>query len=379
MGRDGDLIWWGMKVEVHPVRVVVKALCLFVALNILYALLDPQGLQISGYNVIFPGRTRLPFGVMGDPYSVAIENVDVTFASHRVSAPKGSNEFRVVLIGDSSLWGEDLGAYEVISEQWNKPHTRCGDKIIKAYNLGYPHPSVLKDLVILDKALEYQPDLILWFVTLNTLISQRINPFLMANPERAEKILNNYDIGFEQTETFEGESSFYERTLLGQRSELARQIRLEMLGIIWTATGQDNNRLTHRPAPDFGVTDNPSYRGLEPPQDISEMLLFDALQAGHQIAGTIPVLIVNEPIFVVPEERARVRYNAVYPRWAYDQYRKHIASQARHSGWDYLDLWDAVPPEYFTDARFHLNVEGEQLLIQQMNPALQSIVCEAQP
>jgi hypothetical protein len=74
-----------------------------------------------------------------------------------------------------------------------------------------------------------------------------------------------------------------------------------------------------------------------------------------------------------------VRYNAVYPRWAYDQYRKYIASRAQSSGWNYLDLWDAVPPEYFADARFHLTVEGEQLLVQQMNPALQSIVCEAQP
>jgi hypothetical protein len=368
-----------MKVEVHPLRVIVKALCLFVVINLVYALFDPQGAQVSGYNVIFPGRTRLPFGVMGDPYSVAIENVDVTFASHRISEPKGSNEFRVVLIGDSSLWGEDLGAYEVISEQWNKLNTPCGNKIIKAYNLGYPHPSVLKDLVILDKAVEYQPDLILWFVTLNTLISQRINPFLLANRERAEKILKNYDIGFQQSETFEGESTFYDRTLLGQRSELARQLRLEMLGIIWTATSEDTNRLNPGPAPDFGVSDDPSYRGMAPPRDINELLLFGALQAGHQIAGSVPVVILNEPIFIAAEEKSPVRYNAVYPRWAYDQYRKHIASRAQRSGWDYLDLWDAVPPRYFADARFHLKVEGEQLLIQHINPALQSIVCEAQP
>jgi hypothetical protein len=226
---------------------------------------------------------------------------------------------------------------------------------------------------------EYQPDLILWFVTLNSLSSQRINPFLMANHERAEKILNNYAIGFQQPQTFERESTFYDRTLLGQRSELARQLRLEMLGIIWAATSEDTNRSKHGPAPDLRVSENPLYRGMEPSRDINEMLLFGALQAGHEIADSVPVVIVNEPIFIVPEERAPVRYNAVYPRWAYDQYRKYIASRAQSSGWNYLDLWDAVPPEYFADARFHLTVEGEQLLVQQMNPALQSIVCEAQP
>jgi hypothetical protein len=367
-----------MKTAVHPLRVVIKALSLFVIINLLYALFDPPGAQVSGYNSIFPGRTRLPFGVMGDPFSVAIEDVDITFASHTIAAPKEPHEFRVVLIGDSSLWGEDLGAYEVISEQWNQLSTRCGEKTIRAYNLGYPHPSVLKDLVILDKALEYQPDLIVWFVTLNTLMSQRINPFLVANRERAAQILNNHTIGFQQAENFKGKSSFYERTLIGQRSELARQIRLEMLGVVWAATKEDTNRVTPGALPDFGVSKDPRYRGMEPPQEFKDMLLFGAVSAGHELAGSVPVLLVNEPMYLVSEERAPVRYNAVYPRWAYDQYRDHLSNQALSSRWNYLDLWDAVPPEYFVDARFHLSVEGERVLIQRINPVVQSMMCAAE-
>jgi hypothetical protein len=152
-----------------------------------------------------------------------------------------------------------------------------------------------------------------------------------------------------------------------------------MLGIIWTATSEDTNRLKAGPAPDLRVSNNPRYRGMEPSQDITNMLLFGALQAGHQIAGSIPIVIVNEPIFIAAEEIAPVRYNAVYPRWAYDQYRKYMASRAQSAGWNYLDLWNIAPPEYFVDARFHLKVEGEQLMIQQINAAVQSIVCEAQP
>lgn len=364
-----------MKSEISPFRVLVKALGLFIVINILYALINPQGAQLSGYNLIFPGRTRLPFGVGDDPYSVTVEDVDSMFASHAISARKGPNEYRVVMIGDSSLWGEDLGADEVISEQWNTLNSRCGGKTIKAYDLGYPHPSVIKDLVILDKAVEYEPDLIVWFVTLNTLISQRINPFLVANRDRVAKLLDTYDIVFQQAEEFETKSNFYEKTLVGQRSNLARQIKLELLGIIWTATGQDTDTLALVPASDSSVNDDPRYRGMEPSQEIGDMLMFNALAAGHEIANRVPVLIVNEPIYIAAQEKAPVRYNAVYPRWAYDRYREHIANQAQISQWNFLDLWNAVPPDEFEDARFHLSVEGERLLVRQIDPAVQSLAC----
>ena len=368
-----------MKSEVNPIRVLVKALCLFVIINIVYALIDPQGSVASGYNFLFPGRTRLPFIAGGGPYSVAVDDVDTMFASHMISSRKGLNEYRIVLIGDSSIWGEGLDAYQVISEQWNKLNVRCRDKTIKVYDLGYPHPSAIKDLVILDKAVQYKPDLIIWFITLNTLMSQRVNPFLIANPERVAKVLNAYNIAFEQGEKFDNKPTFYEKTLIGQRSGLARKIKLEMLGIIWTATGVDNNRLAQDELPDLDVSDNPRYHGLQPSDGLRDTLSFSALTAGYEIAEPTPVLIVNEPIFIVDKKAATVRYNAVYPRWAYDQYREQIASQAQNGGWNYLDLWNVIPARFFVDGRFHLSVDGERLLVQQINPALQSIACSTKP
>jgi hypothetical protein len=275
------------------------------------------------------------------------------FASHAISR-QGTAQYRT-LLGDSSLVGEDLGADEVISEHWNRLEIQCGDAVIKAYDLGYPHPSMLKDLVILDKAMEYKPDLVLWFVTLNTLMSQRTNPFLVTNRERVEKVLTTYDISFQQAEKFQTETTFYEKTLIGQRSNLARQIKLEMLGIIWTATAADTNTLAPNQPTNFNFSDDPRYRGIQPPQEIKDMLLFDAIRAGHAISDPIPVLLVNEPIFIAPKANEMVRYNIIYPRWAYDQYREGLAALAQSSGWNYLDLWKAVPPEYFSDAGLHLS------------------------
>ena len=366
-----------MKSDFSPLRVLVKALSLFVVLNLMYALINPQVARISGYNVIFPGRTRLPFGISGDPFSVTVDDVDTMFASHTISAGKRPEEFRVALIGDSSVWGENLGAHEVISEQWNQLNIRCGDNVIKTYDLGYPHPSVIKDLVILDKAVEYDPDLIIWFVTLNSLISQRVNPFLTANQERVGKVLDTYDISFKQErKLFQQEPGFYKKTLVGQRSNLARQIKLQMLGLIWSATGADTNTLSEKAVPDYGVSDTPKYQGMQPPDDIKDMLLFKALTAGYRIADPVPVLIVNEPIFI---SNAAVRYNIPYPRWAYDQYREAMTRQAQNSQWNYLDLWDAIPSKYFSDAGLHLSVAGERLLIEELNPTVRSFLCGRKP
>lgn len=366
-----------MRGEVNPLRVLIKALCLFVLANIVYALIEPGGSRVSAYTAFFPGRTRLPFGIVGDPYTVTVHDLDAMFASHLIHAPKSSDEYRVALIGDSSVWGQGLGAYDVISVQWNAMDLRCGEKTIRTYNLGYPHPSVVKDLVILDKALEYEPDLVVWFVTLNSLISQRANPFLVANRGRALSVLDTYDISFRKGERLaEAETNFLDKTFLGQRSNLARRIKLQMLGLIWTATRADTNTLADDDPVDFEVDDSPRYRGLDPSEDLTGLMLFSALSAGHDMAGQVPVLLVNEPMYVVPRANTRVRYNAGYPRWAYDQYRKAMVTQVKSAGWNYLDLWRAVPRRYFLDASLHLGAEGERLLIEKINPAMLSIACD---
>jgi hypothetical protein len=40
-----------------------------------------------------------------------------------------------------------------------------------------------------------------------------------------------------------------------------------------------------------------------------------------------------------------------------------------------LDLWNVVPDNAFYDTGMHITAAGERLLIQQINPTLQVIVC----
>jgi hypothetical protein len=238
----------------------------------------------------------------------------------------------------------------------------------------------MKDLTILDKVMEYKPDFVIWFVTLNTLMSQRTNPFLDANRERVAKLLNTYDISFKGGKEFAQERpTFYEQTLMGQRSNLAREIKLQMLGFIWTASGQDTNRLVPDAPPNPNVRNDRSFHGMQLSEELTSLMSFDILQAGYGIANRVPLLIVNEPIYISKGKNSSVRYNSFYPRWAYDQYRNILATRAQNAGWNYLDVWNIVPPQYFSDATLHLTAKGEQILIRQANPVLQSIACNPKP
>ncbi len=365
-----------MKPEVSPVRVVIKALILFVLINLLYAWVNPSLGKLSIYNTILPGRPRLPFGEASNPYSVMVNDMDVMFASHVISAPKLPDEYRVVLIGDSSVWGESISVENTISEQWNGLNDECGARKLKFYNLGYPNPSVIKDLLILDKAMEYDPDMVVWLVTGNTLIPRRFNPLLAANRERAVRILDTHAVtpSDEDKATLQ-EPSFFARTLVGERSELARMIKLQVLGLLWKVTGRNDgvSDETGMLSPD--VEANKLYRGWGPKTNLKKMIMFDALRGGHEIAKNIPVLVVNEPIYIATGKNSDIRYNYIYPRWAYDQYREAVALKVQRAGWNYLDLWDAVPAEDFADTGLHPSADGERMLLEKIDPTLRAIAC----
>jgi hypothetical protein len=365
-----------MKSEVHPLRVLGKALILFILINILYGLIDSSPGKVSAYNLLTPGRVRFPFGSVNDPYVVMVDDLDVMAASHVISLPRKAGEYRVVLIGDSSVWGEKSAAVDTISEQWNAQHIQCNGRELKFYNLGYPHPSVVKDVIILDKAMEYEPDLVIWFITLNTLIPKKLSPFIAANSDRAARVLAEYDLSFSREEELAlHQPSFYDKTLIGRRSDLARAVKLQALGLLWMASGQDKRTSAKIPALSQDVDADARYRGIEPGKNLRNKLLFNVMTAGQDIAGSTPILIVNEPIFIVSGQNSDIRYNDVYPRWAFDQYRAEMAREARQLQWNYLDLWNAVPAMYFSDTSLHVSAEGERLLIQKINPTLQEIAC----
>ena len=356
-------------------RVLIKAAAIFFALNLLFAWAYPMDAlgRASLYNRLWPGRLRLPYGE--DPardYNLSLFNIPAMFHSHAVVQPKGEDAFRVLVIGDSATWGWFLKNEDTLVGRLNAGGYRTADgRRLVFYNLGYPVMSLTKDLMILDQAMAYEPDLILWPVTLESFARTRQldHPLLQHNPDRVRALIARYHLILNPDDPRFVQLDFWDRTIVGQRRGLADLIRLQSLGLAWAATGIDQHIPDDIPLRKSDFEEDVSWKDLKEPTELNhDLLAFDVLEAGMARAGDVPVLLVNEPMFISSGRNSDLRYNSFYPRWAYDQYRALLARTAAEGGWDYLDLWDAIPPEEFTDTPVHLTPTGSQILADILGP-----------
>ena len=76
--------------------------------------------RVSLYNVVLPGRERLPYGEdSAKSYNLSTYNLPAMFASHVIARPKADDEFRVIVIGDSGTWGWLLNNEDTLAGQIN--------------------------------------------------------------------------------------------------------------------------------------------------------------------------------------------------------------------------------------------------------------------
>lgn len=356
------------------VRVILKALALFALANLLFALINPMPAlgRLSLYNLVVPGRDRLPYGENPtESYNLNTFNVPAMFAAHDISQPKADDEYRVLLIGDSSVWGFLLEPNQTLSAYLNAMDLTHEDgREMVFYNLGYPIMSLTKDLLILDEALNYQPDAVLWLVTLESMPREKqlFPPLVQNNVERVRDLITRLDLDIDPDDSRFVESEFVERTIVGQRRELADLLRLQIYGFAWSATDIDHAWNGYEPLTRDFDTDV-SWEGFDTPQaftydDFTDILALDVLAGGIALleARDIPVTIVNEPIFISEGENSDLRYNFWYPRWIYDQYRDFMDEATTRNGWQYIDLWDIVAGDEFTDSPVHMTPMGTHQL-----------------
>ena len=351
-------------------NVLLKALAIFILFNLLWAALNPTGVdKLSLYNTIFEGRERLPFGENpAESYNLSLYNLDAMLASHKLSAgAKPADEFRVIVIGDSSAWGTLLRPEESLAGLLDDANLRTTDgRHVRVYNLAYPTLSLTKDLMILEEIKPYQPDLILWLVTLESFreSAQLESPIVANNLDRVKKLVITYSVNLHLPE---GRQTFWQRTIIGQRRALADLIRLQAYGVMWSATGIDQAYPEDYTPAARDLAADDSTPGWHPPALSESDVRLDLIDAGLRIAGEVPVWIINEPMLISRGLNSDIRYNFYYPRWAYDKYRQLMAEHSSASGWTYYDYWDLVPQAEFTNSAIHLTPFGETLLADRMS------------
>lgn len=370
-----------MRNPISPPRVLAKGLLLFALFNLIFAAWAPVHLgALSLYGSVFPGRMRLPFGEDSQhAYNLSLFNLDAMFSSQvLVAAVKTPNEYRVIVIGDSSVWGILLRPEETLSGQLDSQSlATCDGRKIRVYNLGYPTISLTKDLMILNYAMRYRPDLVVWPVTLEAfpLGQQLASPIVANNAGAVQELIAKFHLPFDPHDPALVQTGFWQRTLIGQRRDLADLFRLQFYGVLWAATGIDQTYPTVYPPAQTDFDTDVSFEGMQGPVLDQAQLAFDVLDAGKEALGRTPLLLVNEPILISAGKNSDLRYNFFYPRWAYDQYRQALSRQAVLNGWNYLDEWNLVPASEFTNSAIHLTFAGERLLVEQVKTSILSLSC----
>ncbi len=361
-------------------RIICKSLLILFVLLVLYSLTQPvQWLgKISFYNWIFPGRERLPFGE--NPriaYNFSLNNLDAMFASHKLHrAEKQDEDFRVLFIGDSSLWGTLLKPEETLPGRLDRQEMMIHGKKMKiqTYNLAYPTLALSKDLLILNRAIQYQPDLIVWSMTMESFpFDKQLSTALVENN------LSEFLSIAQKTDLHAAwlpasiTPDRYAMTLLGQRRDLADLIRLQLYGFMWAGTGIDQNYPSEYPKPMTDLDPDAMFHGIEGPYP-DEMMEWDILSAAHRLAGPIPILIMNEPILMSHGKNSEIRYNFYYPRQAYDVWRETLLKTCKSNQWPVLDVWDVLPPSDFSNSAIHYDATGAEKIQKLLSDAMESIL-----
>ena len=356
---------------VRPLRLVAKAALLFGACEALLASIPLPFAAASTYAMLGLRRERLPSSTLpAVDAALDVGNLDAMLASHVVSQQKAPNEFRVMVLGDSAVWGPQLAESQTLPSQLNSMHLTCGEENPRFYNLSYPRSSATKDLMILDKAMAFKPDLVMWLITWYTLMPKtRIDHWLITqNPGEFARLGRRFDFL---------PKDYHPPNLLDdivqRNGSLFRVARYELYPLVQSVTARDQilgppEQLPGQLGPDT------TFEGLKPPTLQRSQVSLDQVQDFYTLAGGVPVLLINEPMRVVEDDpNSDVRYNAYYPRWVYDQYRRYVQELANRQQWDYLDLWSDIPPTYFADTPLHLTPDGQRLLAQMLAPHIQAL------
>jgi len=362
-------------------RIALKTAILFILCNLIFVFTNGMTIveRLSLYNLVVPGRARLPYGENpAESYNLSLDSLPAMLASHTVARPKAADEYRVLLIGDSGIWGWRLTPDATLSAQLTARDLRSADgRRVVVYNLAYPIQALMKDALILDAALAHQPDLVVWFVTLDgfPLDKQTYPPLVARNAKGVRALIAQYELPIDPRDPafVDAPGDLLARSIVGMRRPLADWLRLQLYGVSWALTGIDQAIAAEYAPLASDLDADPTWNAIAVPRPLTPSeLAIPVLAMGEKLtrAAGGRMVIVNEPIHISRGANADVRYNSWYPRWAYDSYREGLERACGERAWTCLDLWDAVPADYFTDSPVHLSPDGTAILADALIPIM---------
>src|SRR5258706_1551827 len=337
-------------------RVLLKALILIVIANVLYLLIQPMD-KLRSYSVfghIFPYRERLAVPDLDmRPQMISLETL---FQSHVISLPKAPDEYRVVVMGDSGANGWGNADTATISAYLNSAALTLKDRKLRVYNLAHVGTSAMRDLLIGDTALDYQPDLFVWFVTLQAFQNiQSVGGLFEANEQRFTRLTARFGLDDVNAQAYgHYEDTWWQHTLLFERADIYRWLAFQTYALRQPAYKSVNQKVLQQAIPT-----QPVLSADDPVLTPMPNATWKALTAMSSLSS-VPVLIVNEPILVVPGNTSN--YDEWIGRALYDKYRTTFQGFCNENHLWCLDLWNSLPPTDYSDMPLHHTDQGNALI-----------------
>ncbi len=372
--------------RVNPFRLILKAILIFSLINLAYAAFNPQIGDWSIYNWLVPGRPRLPIeGTWNDRgFGVAAnQQIGALFSAHQINARAlPTPGVHVILLGDSQTYGAWVPLEETLGARLDAENLVACSRPVTIENLSHPGPSVLRDFLILDRALQRAPNsVIVWMLEPNAFLPSSESLLFEDSSGASKAALEAYGLS-RYADLPKVNASFFDRTLWSQRGEIHAWLDLQMFGLYWAASGDDEwvryNQVADLRSFEIPLSNEPTpsvtWHGYLPADAPNLHGLYSVLDAARLMAGTRPAMLVAQPIFVASGPGSDIRYNSLYPRWAYDDFRATLAADAARNSWGFLDLHGALPSSDYVDED-HLNGDGEAGLAQILAPDVVQLAC----
>jgi hypothetical protein len=288
---------------------------------------------------------------------------------------------RAVLIGSSAVYGLPLPVDDTVSERLNAHLARVGVPG-HVFNLGWVGAYQLRDAVILDAALAYEPDLIIYAVTLadfNQLDSSfpTLREFFLSNHARVVALAASQPPGLEEPLARLAASD------TGAGYFALGVLRLRESGaLVRDAVRAHADSLARHLDPTYPLPST-STAGRQPHYDCAETLRSAARLYGNwqswnilayleqvRAAHALPILIVNWPIAHEPVESC---YNVRHSTASVEEFNRWLPAEAAARGLGYVDLHDLLPPELFVDS-LHVTAEGHHRIAEQLAPVVETML-----
>jgi hypothetical protein len=366
-------------------RVMIKAVLLLFICDALQIAVGfaPALDHWSIYKYFTPPTARIGIAdQIGDPIWWRL---DVLLDAHEIAQPKAPDEYRVVFLGDSATFCLYCVASEAIPQAFTDLGATIGNKHIRAYNLAYPGSDWLKDILILKHALDYQPDAVIWLITAKGSNDQpdprdpQAHLIVRINADGLPGLAKDYGFDTWEVDQYADAAAWYQSSIWFHGGRFRDWLVL-IARTVWSPLIRSGDITKQYLLPGDPVNQLPIQATAEINSSLPGYQTFpnrqwDLLLAAQQMAQArgIPLLIVNEPTYIGSGPNADVNYNSFYERALYDRFRAAMTMFVQQHGLAYLDLWNSLPPEDFSNTSLHYNLAGNQRVAQELMQQFQTL------